>query len=56
MSDTNVIKLAQPRTFTNSLTEILRGDILLYLSNGSRSQSFPSQLTRGRPRCGASFQ
>ncbi len=42
MTDTNVIKLAQPGTFTDSLTEILRNGARALLHRPSRRKSLTS--------------
>ena len=52
MTDTNVIKLAQPGTFTDSLTEILRNGARALLTQAVRRKSLTSWsgMPSSRPR------
>ena len=56
MTDTNVIKLAQPGTFTNSLTEILRNGARTLLTQAVETEvaDFLSNTPISRPRRAAS--
>ncbi len=51
MTDNNVIKLAQPGTFIDSLTEILRSGARALLTQGSRRRSltFCTDIAISRP-------
>ena len=52
MTDTNVIKLAQPGTFTDSLTEILRNGARALLTQAVETKSLTSwgAMPISRPR------
>ena len=52
MSDSNVIKLAQPGAFTDSLTEILRSGARALLTQPSKRRllSFSQSIPISRPR------